>query len=264
MVQVIQPFQIQVSPNDTLCIGQNSQLFATGAFSYRWQPSVGLNSSIIPNPIATPASTTLYRVVGYDNFNCFTDTAYTTIAVGGYPSVNIGTGSQVVAGTAVPFNPVLTNGPFKTYSWTPSTLLSCNNCPNPIATINNNITYRLQVENIYGCSGSDTISYQVLCSKDEQVFIPNAFSPDGDGINDVFMVHGKGIQVDYFKVFNRWGQLVFDGGSNYLPNLAQYGWNGKVQGKAATQDVYVYMVQLKCTAGGTFVYKGNVSLMLMR
>ncbi|CAN5672959.1 hypothetical protein BH10BAC3_BH10BAC3_13180 [soil metagenome] len=263
-VEVIQPFTISVTSNDTLCIGQSSQLFVSGAATYRWNPSIGLNAVNIPNPVSKPLSTTAYTVVGYDNYNCFTDTAFVTVAIGQYPTVDLGTGGLLVAGAAVQLNPAITNGPFKQYTWTPNSLLSCTNCPNPVATINNNITYQLVAENIYGCSGTDTITYQVLCNKDDQVYIPNAFSPDGDGINDVFMVHGKGIRVDYFRVFNRWGQIVFDGGSNYLPNLPQYGWDGRVNGKPATQDVYVYTVQLKCTAGGTFTYKGNVSLLIMR
>jgi gliding motility-associated-like protein len=263
-VEVVQPFNMTVTANDTLCIGQSSQLFASGANRYVWNPSVGLNATNIPNPVATPNSTTTYRIVGFDSYNCFTDTAYTVVAVGNYPTVELGKGDTVVAGTAINFNPILTNGPFKNFYWTPTTGLSPNNAQSPVATINTAITYTLVAENIYGCTGTDTISYNVFCSKDDQVYIPNAFSPDGDGVNDVFMVYGKGIKIDYFKVYNRWGQVVFDGGSNYLPNLPQYGWNGKVGGKPATQDVYVYMVQLKCTAGGTFTYKGNVSLLLMR
>jgi gliding motility-associated-like protein len=264
LVEVVQPFKISVTPNDTICIGGSSQLFASGAAYYRWNPAIGLNAANIPNPVAKPASTTQYTVIGYDNYSCFTDTAQVIVAVGQYPVVDIGRGSLVVAGTAVQLSPNITNGPISKYNWEPPTWLSCSDCATPVATINNNISYRLTVTNIYGCSGSDTISYQVLCSKDDQVYIPNAFSPDGDGINDVFMVHGKGVLVDYFRVFNRWGQLVFDGGSNYQPNIPQYGWDGKINGKPATQDVYVYMVQVRCTAGGTFTYKGNVSLLYMR
>jgi gliding motility-associated-like protein len=263
-VQVVQPLKISVNENDTLCIGESAQLFASGADRYQWSPSVGLSATNIPNPIAKPNTTTIYRVIGFDSYNCFTDTAFTTVAVGRYPTVELGKGDTVVAGTAITFKPVLTNGPFKNFYWTPSKGLSADNIENPVATINNPITYTLVAENIYGCTATDTISYFVTCSKDDQVYIPNAFSPDGDGVNDVFMVYGKGIKVDYFRIYNRWGQLVFDGGSNYLPNVPQSGWDGKVGGKLAAQDVYVYMVQVRCTAGGTFTYKGNVSLLLMR
>jgi large repetitive protein len=115
------------------------------------------------------------------------------------------------------------------------------------------------VENAFGCIGSDTINFKVNCDPN-QLFIPNAFSPDGDGTNDVLMVRGKGISaVKYFRVFNRWGQLVFER-NNINVNDPQQGWNGSINGVPAQPDVYVYTAEAVCTAGGTFVYKGNVTL----
>lgn len=268
LVTVVQPFQISVSPNDTICFPQNesAQLFANGAKRYVWSPAVGLNASNIPNPIARPASTTAYTVIGYDDDNCFTDTAFVTVAVGYLPTLELGTGSMVVAGTAVTLNPIITNGPIKWYTWTPNKDLSCNNCPNPVATINNNILYRLNIENIYGCLATDTISYQVQCKQNEQVYVPNAFSPDGDGVNDVLMVRGKGLSmVKSFIIFNRWGQVVFEA-QNFAANDPTAGWNGimKNTGKKAAQDVYVYRVETICTAGGTFTQTGNVTLFYMQ
>lgn len=268
LVTVVQPFQISVSPNDTICFPQNesAQLFATGAKRYVWSPAVGLNASNIPNPIARPASTTAYTVIGYDDDNCFTDTAFVTVAVGYLPTLELGTGSMLVAGTTVTLNPIITNGPIKRYTWTPNKDLSCNNCPNPVATINNNILYRLSIENIYGCLATDTISYQVQCKQNEQVYVPNAFSPDGDGVNDVLMVRGKGLSmVKSFIIFNRWGQVVFEA-QNFAANDPTAGWNGimKNTGKKAAQDVYVYRVETICTAGGTFTQTGNVTLFYMQ
>ncbi len=258
-VEVIQPFNMTVSNSDSICIGQSSQLFASGGFKYTWNPAVGLDRADVPNPISTPLSTTFYRVVGTDPFNCFTDTGFVRVAVGQYPTVDLGTGATVVAGTNVNLNAIITGGPIASYRWTPSRDLSCTNCGNPVATINTNIFYKLEVENIYGCTASDTISFKVNCDI-SQVFIPNAFSPDGDGINDILMVRAKGIaQVKYFRVFNRWGQLVFERG-NINANDPQQGWNGKINGVPANPDVYVYTAEAICTAGGTYVYKGNVTL----
>ena len=67
----------------------------------------------------------------------------------------------------------------------------------------------LSVTNIYGCVATDTILINSFC-KSAQVFIPNAFTPDGDGLNDILMVRGKGITVKSFRIFNRWGELVFE------------------------------------------------------
>ncbi|WP_207492637.1 PKD domain-containing protein [Aridibaculum aurantiacum] len=260
LVEVVQPFVLTLSPNDTICTGQQTQLFASGASRYQWNPIAGLSSGIVANPIANPMVTTEYTVTARDPFNCFQSTASVIVAVGEYPTVNIGTGTTVVAGTQLQFDPVITNGPIRRYTWTPTTDLSCTNCPKPIATINNNITYKLEVENIYGCKGSDTIEYKIRCEEEAQVYIPNAFSPDGDGVNDIFMVRGKGLAlVKYFRVFNRWGQLVFER-SNFKANDPLSGWDGRVNGIAANADVYVYTAEMACTGGDVYVKKGNVTL----
>ena len=154
----------------------------------------------------------------------------------------------------------MTNGPFRNFVWTPTINLSCTTCPNPTATINQNITYKLTVENIYGCKASDTVTYKTTCEEASQVYIPNAFSPDKDGLNDVFMVRGKGIAtVKYFRVFNRWGQLIFER-NNFAANDPKFGWNGEVNGIPANPEVYVYTAEIICTAGDSFIRKGNVTL----
>ncbi len=192
-VAVIKPFKITVSGRDTLCVGQQTQLFASGASGYLWSPTIGLNNSALANPTASPITTTQYQVIGKDDYNCFVDTAYVRVVVGNHPTVDVGTGSLVTAGSVIQLNPTITNGPIKTYTWTPAVQLSCTNCATPTATINNNITYQLEVENIYGCKATDTITYKVICEEALQVFIPNAFSPDGDGVNDILTVMGKGL-----------------------------------------------------------------------
>jgi gliding motility-associated-like protein len=218
-----------------------------------------LNAANIPNPIAKPSNSTTYQVVGFDAFNCFTDTGYVRIGVGPIPTLELGAGALVVAGTAVTLNPVTTGGPIRDYIWSLNTLLSCNNCPNPVATINNNIVYSLKVITHYGCSASDTIGYRVFC-KEDQIFIPNGFSPDGDGINDIFYIMGKGVsRIKHFRVFNRFGQVVFER-NNFNVNDPNYGWDGKINGVPASPDVYVYTADVVCTAGAEFPYKGNVIL----
>jgi gliding motility-associated-like protein len=259
-IEVPQPFRITYSASDTICLGEDKQLQAGGAQRYVWSPGTGLNNATIANPVATPTITTTYRVVGYDNANCFTDTGYVTIEVGRIPTVDIGDGGTFVAGSIVPLNPRLGNGPFARYTWTPTTGLSCADCPNPIVTVGTNITYTLQVTSPLGCSASDTVSFRVVCVQAEQVYIPNAFSPDGDGVNDVFMVRGKGLtRVKSFRVFNRFGQVVFER-QNFPPNDPAHGWNGTINGVPASPDVYVYVAELLCTGGASYFQKGNVTL----
>lgn len=258
-INIPQPFKIKPSLNDTLCIGKASQLFASGADKYKWTPSYGLNKTEIANPLANPAQTTRYRVIGTDNSNCFSDTAYVTVAVGNYPSVNLGPDKVLSAGSLLPITPVITNGPITKWEWLPAHDLSCSNCGTPTASIKKDITYAVIATNAYGCKATDSINIKVFCES-TQVYIPNVFTPDGDGVNDILMVRGTGINtVKSFRIFNRWGEIVFEK-ANFYPNEKSSGWDGTVRGSKAPTDIYVYTCEVVCENGNSFVYKGNVAI----
>jgi gliding motility-associated-like protein len=115
------------------------------------------------------------------------------------------------------------------------------------------------VTNSYGCVASDTVSIKVFCDR-SQLFVPNAFTPDNDGANDILMVRGSGIvTIKSFRIFNRWGELIFER-NNFPPNDAKYGWDGKVRGVIGGPDVYVFTAEVLCENGTPFTYKGNISL----
>ncbi|PJE48085.1 MAG: hypothetical protein CUR34_00990 [Sediminibacterium sp.] len=258
-IKVVQPIKMEFGLGDTICIGQSTNLFARGAFSYSWSPALGLNRIDIPNPIASPTVTTRYQVIGRDENNCFADTATMLVAVGQYPVVSLGPDTTLASGDLYPLRNIVTNGPIRTWEWTPPLNLNCTNCPEPIATIKNSITYRLKATNIFGCAGSDTINIKAIC-ENTQVFIPNAFTPDNNGKNDIFMVRGKGIlQVKSMRIFNRWGQMVFDK-SNFPPNDPAHGWNGRINNIEGGSNVFAYIVEVICENGTPFFYRGNVTL----
>ena len=257
MVRV--PFDMVTPPNDTLCVGRSTNLSAANATTYLWSPPDGLNATNIANPTATPLTTTRYRVVGYDAYHCFTDTGYVTITVGPKPTVNIGADITATNGVPVTFHPNYQNGPIVQYSWTPATDLSCTDCPEPIANIRNNITYAVTVVNSFGCSAVDSISVTAFCRKAE-VFVPNAFTPDGDGLNDILMIRGTGIMVKSFRIFTRWGETIFDK-KNFAANDPKYGWDGKIRGVPATPDVYVFTAEVICDNGAVYTYKGNTTIL---
>jgi len=165
----------------------------------------------------------------------------------------------VAAGTLVELKSVVTNGPIVNWEWKAGNDLTCTNCPQPTARIKRDITYNLRVTNTMRCTGTDTIRFKVFCEQ-SQVYIPNVFTPDGDGINDVLMVRGQGIKtVKMFRVFNRWGEIVFEK-ANFVPNEKPNGWDGKVRGVKAPPDVYVYMCEVMCENDVPFTYKGNVAI----
>jgi gliding motility-associated-like protein len=258
-IKVSQPFKLKVNAADTVCQGESVRLSASGAEMYKWFPSSTLDRSEIASPVALSLVSTAYRVVGADSAGCFTDTAYVSLAVGSVPTINLGPDKVLSAGTLFPLASTVTNGPITNWDWRPYTDLSCTNCAEPVANIKRDITYAVKGTTTYGCVATDTIHIKVFC-ENTQVFIPNVFTPDNDGINDVLMVRGTGIAtVKSFKIFNRWGEMVFEK-ANFAPNDRSSGWNGTVRGVAAPSEVYVYTCEVLCENESAFVYKGNVAI----
>jgi gliding motility-associated-like protein len=258
-VNVVQPFDMIVSPNDTVCAGKSIQLNANRATRYQWSPAIGLNNPNIANPIATPSISTMYTVVGFDAMGCFTDTASVYLMIGQNPSVQVGPDISAQTGSIITLNSSVPNGSNVSYNWSPSNHLSCNNCPNPSLTVTGNQMLTLTVQNKYGCTAVDSL-YVVTFCKDAQVFVANAFTPDGDNINDMLIVRGTGITVKSFRVFNRWGNVVFEK-QHFQPNDPKFGWNGKVNGVPATPDVYVYIAEVTCDNGTVYFHKGNATIL---
>ncbi|MEI7471140.1 MAG: PKD domain-containing protein [Chitinophagaceae bacterium] len=258
-IKVRMPFQISASPDDTICIGKSINLNSIGANNYAWSPSTGLNRSDIANPIASPNSTTTYQVIGSDGYNCFTDTAYIKITVGPLPIVTLGPDLNLATGEIVQLQPSIQNGPIIKWLWEPATYLSCNNCSSPQLTVHDDKSYFVTVTNTFNCVAKDAINIFTFC-KSAQVFVPNAFTPDGDRVNDILMVRGKGIFVNYFRIFNRWGELVFEK-NNFPPNEMQFGWDGKIRGVLAPPDVFVYTVEVICDNNMKYTLKGNTTLL---
>jgi gliding motility-associated-like protein len=144
------------------------------------------------------------------------------------------------------------------YFWNPATGLSNPEIANPIAVFDESsmgrMHYQLVVSNEAGCT--DTANVQVRIFKtDPQIFIPSAFTPNGDSHNDIFRPIAAGMrQIDYFRVFNRWGQLVFSTTENGK------GWDGRVNGKEQASGTYAWVVKGVDYTGKQFSAKGTVTL----
>jgi gliding motility-associated-like protein len=259
-VTVIPRMRMTVSGADSLCIGSSTQLLASGGVSWDWSPAAGLSATNIQNPVARPTNTTLYRVVGRDGYNCFTDTGYVLVAIGQPVTVDLGPDLTLPTGTQWPLRSVITNGPIKWWDWKPQTDLSCTVCSLPVATIRKTTTYQVKVTSVYGCVATDTVRINAFCES-AQVFIPNAFSPDGDGVNDLLVIRAQGISaIRHFRVFNRWGEIVFER-SNFQPNDPSMGWDGRIKGIAGAPEVYVYTADVVCDDGTQYTYKGNITIL---
>ena len=260
IIEVKQPFKLSVSPEDTLCVGNSLTLSASGAELYKWSPAAGLDNAASPKPKANPSVTTDYLVTGTDSKNCFTDTAHVRLVVYPYPVVDAGADKTLSAGSSVLLTPVI-SADVTDIRWQPLTGLSCANCSEPLASPRQTTTYSLTVSNQGGCQVKDELTIVVVC-KEGNLYMPNTFSPNGDGNNDVFYPRGKGIfGVRSFKIFNRWGESVYER-YNFQVNdgSPNTGWNGRYKDKDAGQDVYVYIIEVICENNTVIVYKGNVTL----
>ncbi len=257
-VKVIYPFVMNNSIGDTLCIGASVRLFATGANSYTWSPATGLSNSNSASPTASPITTTNYRVIGKDDKGCFSDTGFVLVKVYPIPTVEAGSNKTINAGQSVNLLPVI-SADITTITWTPTASIISNNFPavtvKPAATTE----YTIDVSNPGGCKSSDKVTVFVICNG-ANVFIPNTFSPNGDGTNDIFYPRGTGLfSIKTMRIFSRWGEVVFEK-NNFSPNDAAAGWNGTFKGSKLTPDVYVYTIDIICDNSAILSFKGNIAL----
>ncbi|MCW3114125.1 MAG: hypothetical protein JWR18_2521, partial [Segetibacter sp.] len=204
-IKVVQPFELAGMITDTLCEGESVRLQLSGADKYTWSPAAGLSNPNIPNPVASPVTTTLYTITGSDYRNCFTDIAEVPITVYPIPvfdileeSITIPVGNSVTIKTK-------SSADITNWRWFPTTGLSCIGCAEPVATPTNNIVFKAFVTNDGGCRSEDQVTVNVFCNNGN-IFIPNTFSPNNDGSNDVFYPRGKGIAgIKSLQIFNRAG-----------------------------------------------------------
>jgi len=252
------PFQLSFKKADTLCIGKSVQLYASGTEKYSWSPASGLNNSNISSPVASPDASTIYQVIGSDSKGCFKDTAYIPVKVYPIPTVNAGEDKTINVSQQVQLVPEISKD-VTSVMWTPSTAIVSRNYPSITVQPNQTIEYTVEVKNQGGCRAQDRVSVFVLCNN-ANVFMPNTFSPNGDGANDIFYPRGSGVfKILNLKVFNRWGQMVYDR-SNINANDASVGWDGTYKGKALSPDVFVYVLQVICDNNSVLTFKGNIAL----
>lgn len=261
LVKVAQPFKIAVEKANAVCVGKPVALKASGADFYQWTPSLYLDNASLSQPTSRPDSSMTYKVIGSDKRGCFKDSGTVSIKVHQIPTVDITNGESisVLLGSTATLSTV-TTGNVTSYQWSPNQWLDCATCANPVTSAKDNITYSVTVTNEGKCTATDKITINMVCDN-ANVFLPNTFSPNGDGMNDRFYPRGSGLYtIKSFKVFNRWGQLVFEK-RGMSPNVLTEGWDGKLNGLDQPTDVYVYLMELVCVNGQILPFKGNVTLL---
>ena len=145
-------------------------------------------------------------------------------------------------------------------SWFPPQGLSCIDCLNPIVSIQDPTIYELTVETTNGCIERTFVN--VLVDKSADLFIPNIFSPNTDGENEIFMIYANSRninEIQSFEVFDRWGEKVFEQ-FNFQPNDPVHGWDGTLRGEELDPAVFVYYARVEMIDGRIEFYEGDVFL----
>lgn len=230
----------------TICEGDSIQLIANGGLSFQWIPPRGLSAANIYNPKASPSNTTAYSVVAFNQAGC-RDTAKATVTVIPKPVANAGPDKIIFKGETVQLSGSV-NGSGN-YTWSPATDINNIHALQPLVNPVVNTNYILTFDPGSGCgTSSDTMSVKVY----NGIYVPNAFSPNGDGINDTWNIAGLGACPAFeVSVYSRWGQLVFHTQNSIA------GWNGTYKGISMPEGVYTYYIKT-CTGSG--VIKGTVLL----
>ncbi len=146
-----------------------------------------------------------------------------------------------------------------TYQWTPANGLSCINCAAPTVYILDTETYSVTVTDAEGCTATDDIIVNI--NKNRNIFIPNVFSPDNDGTNDLFMIYGgKGVVgIIELQIYDRWGNLIFVQ-NNFQPDDPAMAWDGTFRGQTMSPQVFVYHAEIEFIDGISIPYKGDITL----
>lgn len=258
-VTAIPDYTVEITPDTAICLGSIVPIQVTGGLTYQWIGSTaGLSSTTSSRPMAQPLESTQYRVQTTAASGCFPKETVINIQV--YPLPEVSLGPDLLTSGATPLTlSAQTSTDVTKWTWSPNNYLSCNNCPQPISTPLKSIIYTLEVRNENGCSATDEIQLTVGCDENK-IFIPNAFTPNGDGKNDRFQLQAAGInEIEGFQIFNRFGQLVYEV-KHIDPAATAAAWDGRMNGTLQPAGTYVYFIQLRCFNNQQIVRKGSVVL----
>ena len=175
-------------------------------------------------------------------------------------SIDAGQGHTINLGDSVQIYVVGNRNEKLKVKWSPTRGLSCDTCVTVWAKPYETTNYIISATDQAGCTEKTTV--EVIVDKNIKLFVPNAFSPDDDGVNDNFapFIGTNILKVNYFRIYDRWGSLLYTA-NNFAPNDPDVGWDGRKNGSRAAIGVYVYILELTLINGQVEAFRGDVSLM---
>lgn len=254
---------LSLQGSDILCAGDTLQLTVQNSqpnqqLTYLWEPSAQIISGgNTATPFVSPSGNTTFTVTITNQLGCtFSDSIQISV-LSALPNVNAyAVPDTILFGDTSQLN-ITYSTSVVSYLWQADSTLSATDRINPYAFPTTTHAYFVEVFDSQGCRKKDTVMVVVLRKPCEEanLYIPNAFSPNNDGKNDVLYVRGNQITELYFAVYDRWGQRVFE-----TKDIAK-GWDGSLKGRKLDPAVFGYYVEGLCPSGEKFFKKGNVTLL---
>ena len=232
-------------PDTVICAGDPVQLNATGGATYSWSPTTGLDNAQIATPVATVFQPITYTVTATDDLGC-TGTATASIGLLPPPTVQAWNDAVIDLGQGVEIHSSGTGTPV----WDPPLWMDCHTCPSTWVQPQASMVYTVTYTSGNGCTASASVSIIL----NGTLFVPNTFTPDGDGINDLFGALGSELATFRMLIFNRWGELICE-----LDHVDQR-WDGTYQGVQSPIDTYVWRIEARELSGTFRKAIGHVNL----
>ncbi|NUN99466.1 MAG: gliding motility-associated C-terminal domain-containing protein, partial [Saprospiraceae bacterium] len=255
-----EPLSVEAEVTDPLCYGDSEGFInvskvigGVGPFVYAIN-----NGPFTVSPVFGNLGIGTYQIQVQDANGCETEITETV----NQPQeliVDLGPDIQISLGDSIRL-PAQTTYPVVSYNWKIDPALSCTDCYDPLVRPFETAAFSVVVTDENGCTDTDAIT--IFVAKNREVFIPNVFSPNEDGFNDVLYIQAgpEVARIKAFKVFNRWGEAIIEL-DNFQPNDPAYGWNGTHRGQLMNAAVFVYFAEVEFIDGEVRLFKGDVVLM---
>ena len=240
-------------PNGDICFGQTFQLQGSGGTGFEWTPSTYINAGMTTaQPVVEPDKTIEYSLHVTDANGC-RSLQPDMVVVQVTPPIQVTVSKDTSAAIGDQFQ-LHASSSATDYEWSPAIGLDDPYSKDPIVTVGaNDVTYKVTVTTSAGCKGEAFVTIKVYDGP--EIYVPNAFTPNGDGRNEVFKPFPVGIKkLNYFRVFNRWGQLV------YSTTDFNKGWDGRIGGAMQPPGTYVWMAEGITKDDRVITKKGTVTL----
>ena len=176
------------------------------------------------------------------------------------PWLDLGDDDEIILGDSVELSGIITNIDVDNFVWNTTEFMSCDTCLNTYTTPMETVSYTLEVSDSLGCTVSDDITISVM--KPRNVYIPNSFSPNSDGVNDFFFINAgqEVLRIKTMRIFDRWGENIFRL-DDFQPNNPALGWDGSFNSESLNPGVFIYLAEIEFIDGHVELYQGDITIL---